>query len=276
MAVRHNGGQASSTDKTVLTIWQIDSFEGGKGSRAGFLQKCGDGYSQEGGCYVSVVSLSADAARLNLSKGTVPDLISYGSGTYGIESYIDGYSVWCYGGYCFLTLDTNSDFSDISNDNTVINEGKDNLSAAAALMCGVSGAEYGKTTGAYVKLLNGGAKYLLGTQRDIYRLKTRGASFSVKPVTEFNDLYQCISIVSKSANRSRADGFIKYLLRKNSDINSLGMLAAGVSLYDDEMRAMEGLTYGCKLTSPVSKDMAKRLNTAISAGDINMLKNLLK
>ncbi|MDE6597280.1 MAG: hypothetical protein K2K60_01405 [Clostridia bacterium] len=276
VAKKNKGGAAASADKTVLTIWQIDSFEGGKGSRAGFLQKCGDEFSQSGGCYVSVVSISAEAARLNLAKGTVPDLISYGAGTYGLESFITDYTVWCYGGYCILTLDANSDFSDISNDNTVVNEGKDNLSSAAALACGVSGAKYGKTTGAYVTLINGGCKYLLGTQRDIYRLKTRGVSFAVKPVTQFNDLYQCISVVSKSANAERANSFIKFLSGKGAEINSLGMLSSAKNLYDDEMRIMEGVNYDSKLTSPVSENTLNSIKKAISDGDINMLKNLLK
>ncbi|MDE7306835.1 MAG: hypothetical protein K2N33_05535, partial [Clostridia bacterium] len=204
------------------------------------------------------------------------DLISYGAGTYGLESFITDYTVWCYGGYCFLTLDTNSDFSDIANDNTVINEGKDNLSSAAALLCGVGGAAYGKTTGAYVTLINGGCKYLLGTQRDIYRLKTRGVSFSVKPLTQFNDLYQCISVVSKSANAQTADSFIKFLSGKSAEINSLGMLSVGTNLYDDEMKVMAGLDYDCKLTSPVSESTLNSVKKAISDGDINMLKNLLK
>lgn len=276
VAAKNKSGEAVSAEKKVLTIWQIDSFEGGKGSRAGFLQKCGDGFSQSGGCYVSVVSISADAARLNLSEGTIPDIISYGSGTYGLESFISDYAVWCYGSYCFLTLDTNSDFSDISDDNTVINEGKDNLSTAAALACGIGGARYGKTTGAYVTLINGDCKYLLGTQRDIYRLKTRGVGFSVKPVTQFNDLYQCISVVSKSANADKAASFIKFLSGKSAEINSLGMLSAGAKLYDDEMKVMEGLDYDCRLASPVSESALNSVKKAISDGDINMLKNLLK
>ncbi len=276
LGLKRNAAGEASSGKTVLTVWQIDSFEGGKGSRAGFLQKCGDEFSKKGACYVSVISLSAEAARLNLSEGTVPDLISYGAGTYGLESFISDYTIWCYGGYCFLTLDTNADFSDIINKNTIINEGKDNLSAAAALVSGVAGAEYVKPTGAYVKLINGNCKYLLGTQRDIYRLKTRGVSFAVKPVTEFNDLYQCISAVSKSKNATKANSFIKFLSGKNSEINSLGMLSAGVRLYDDEMKVMEGLTYNCRLTSPVRESALTAIKKAISDGDINMLKNLLK
>ena len=38
LAFRKTKGSTSTDEKTVLKVWQIDSFEGGKGSRADFLQ----------------------------------------------------------------------------------------------------------------------------------------------------------------------------------------------------------------------------------------------
>ena len=86
MASMKKTGKADTNEMTVLTLWQIDGFEGGKGSRATFLQNLADKFSKTSGCYITVNSLSSDAARLNLSKGNIPDLISYGAGIYGIES----------------------------------------------------------------------------------------------------------------------------------------------------------------------------------------------
>ena len=88
MATAKKTGNANTDQMTVLTLWQIDGFEGGKGSRATYLQNLADKFSKNSGCYITVNSLSADAARLNLSKGNIPDLISYGAGMYGIESHI--------------------------------------------------------------------------------------------------------------------------------------------------------------------------------------------
>lgn len=263
-------------ENVVLSVWQIDSFEGGKGSRADFLQSVGNDFKKEENCYINVVSLTADAARLNLSNGNIPDIISYGAGTYGLESYVNEYAVWCRGSYCLLTLDTNSDFSDVNSENTVINSGKDNFTGVAALFCGVQGAKLENSTAAYVKLISGGYKYLLGTQRDIFRLKTRNVSFSVKPVTEFNDLYQNISKTSKCKNGIYAQKYISYLLSRKSELGKIGMLSDGVKLYDDEMRDCENLTYEYKIMYPISQAMKDSIDKSVSLEDINMLKELLK
>lgn len=280
MAAFSKTGEADSGDNmSVLSLWQIDGFEGGKGSRATYLQNIGDDFSKKGGCYVTVTAITADAARMNLSSGNVPDLISYSAGTYGIESYLRGdapYYNWCHGGYCFLTLDTSANFEDITTENLIINGGTDNLVGAAALLCGVNGAEVAKPTGAYVKLINGEYKYLLGTQRDIFRLRTRGVAFSVKPVTEFNDLYQNISVTASDAKkRTYANRFVNYLSERCDEVSRLGLMAKGQNLYDDEMRCMEGLNYENKLTLPVSENVKKQIDSAISNCDINLLKNLI-
>ena len=281
ISIRYNNGNATVENETImLDVWQIDSFEGGRGSRTAYLQNVADDFSKETGYFLNVKALSADSARLNLSNGYVPDLISYGAGIYGIESYIRGdtpYFTWCKGGYCLLTLESNSNFSDISEKNTVINIGTDNLSGAAAMLCGLSSALTDKPTGAYVKLINGSYKYLLGTQRDIYRLKTRGVSFSVKPLTEFNDLYQNISVTTTDGLRaSAARKFIEFLLEKSEGITKLGLMYEGLNLYDDESSVMEGLTYDYKLIAPVSEAIRNELVSAIANNDENKLKNLLK
>lgn len=267
---------AATSDKVVLRIWQIDSFEGGKGSRADFLQSIGNDFSEQSGCYVSVLSLSSSAAVKNLSEGNVPDLISYGAGICGIESYIGDFTQWCYGSYCILTLDTSADFSDMTAINTVINEGKENLVKVAALFCGLNGATVEKSTGAYVSLINGKYKYLLGTQRDIFRLKTRGVGFAVKPVTEFNDLYQNISVTANGERANYAQRFINYLLSRTGEVNKIGMLSTKSGLYDDEMKALEGLKYDCKLTSSINENVKSEIEKLVSDGDINKLKNLFK
>ncbi len=279
LATLNKSDNADADEMTVLTLWQIDGFEGGKGSRATYLQNIGDEFSKNNGCYITVNSLSADAARLNLSKGNVPDLISYGAGMYGIEGYIRGeklYYTWCNGGYCFLSVDTNANFEDISTENLVINGGTGNLVGAAALLCGVNGADVLKPTAAYVKLINGEYKYLLGTQRDIFRLRTRGVAYSIKPITEFNDLYQNVSITcTESRKATLAKQFIEYLLKNQDDISKLGLMVAGKNLYDDDMRLMEGITYVCRLTAPINEGLKNDINKSIINCDIKNLKNLL-
>ena len=270
-----NEETSNAQEGAVLKLWQIDNFEGGKGSRAEYLKQLGEKFSKESGCFISVTALSAEAASLSLADGNIPDLISYGAGICGIESYISSYTTWCHGGYCLLTLDESCDFSDINSENTIINEGKDNFAGAAALMIGLKGAKYEKSTSAYVRLINGDYKYMLGTQRDIFRLKTRGVSFAVKPISQYNDLYQNISLTQNCEHKRQANEFINFILSKSSDIVKLGMIANG-TVYEDEMKVMTGLEYEYILTSPISLDTRKQFEKLISDGDINMLKNLLK
>lgn len=272
LAVREKSSGAVEEEGTVLRIWQVDGFEGGKGSRADYLQQAGNEFSKENNCYIRVTSLSSEAVRLNLQHGNVPDIISYPAGIWGLESFISGYKTWCQGGYCVLTL--NGDFSDVNKSNTILNSGKENFVKACALFCGLSGCAEDKPTGAYVKLINNEYKYLLGTQRDIFRLKTRGVAFAVKPITEYNDLYQNISVISSSPAKSQAQKYIDYLLTKSGEITKLGMLTEQI-VYDDEMKAMTNLGYQYKLISAVSADKRKHIENCIDCGDINILKSLL-
>lgn len=268
---------SAEEEACILTLWQIDSFEGGKGSRSSFLQKIGDEFAEENNCYIRVTSLTADAVRNNLGRGLVPDMISYGAGTYGLENYLNGYECWCNGGYCVLSLDTSTDFSDVNTKNTVINGGTENLSEVAALFEGLNGAEVQKPTGAYISLINGKFKYLFGTQRDVFRLVTREVSFTVKPVSSFNDLYQNISVTTTDKKRAAlSKKFINRLLSCGDRIGNIGLFKDGHNLYGDETHKMEGIDYGYKLTSPLSEASAKQIKSAAQNCDLNLLKNLLK
>ena len=63
-----NREEVKAEEEAVICVWQIDSFEGGKGSRADFLKNTGEEFYKNSGCYVSVIALSAEAARLSLDK----------------------------------------------------------------------------------------------------------------------------------------------------------------------------------------------------------------
>ncbi len=280
LAVIDGKQAAAKNDLTVLTVWQIDSFEGGKGSRASYLQSIADENFKNKNIYIKVTSLTADAARLNLSEGNIPDIISYGAGMLGIENYLCDkipYYTWCRGGYCILSINENADFSDCSKDNTIINEGTDNLSSVTAILCGLNGADFDKPTGAYVKLLNGKYKYLLGTQRDIFRLKSRGMNFKIKPVTEFNDLYQNISIITNDIKKyTLAKDFINHLMSCYNKISKLGLFSDNQKIYDDELSQMESIEFTYKLKTPLNETLKKEIDFAIINCDEIKLKKLLK
>lgn len=263
----------------VLTLWQIDSFEGGRGSRAEYLRSLAQDYAKTANVYIEVTALSSDAARTNISAGVVPDIISYGAGFYGIESLVlEGYGkAWCRGAYCLIAL-SGTDFSSVSTANTVINEGKDdNLVSVAALFSGLQGADYAAPTSAYVSLISGEYDFLLGTQRDVIRLQTRGESFEVKPLPEFNDLYQYITVLTRDGEKAVvAEEYINYVLLHGESLTRIGMLRDGVTLYSDEMHALEGVDFSYTIPAVASSGAVDEIKKAARSGDINLLKSLLK
>lgn len=263
-----------------ITVWQIDGFEGGQGSRSKYLQTAGEKCFKKEKIYVSVSSITADSARTNLKMGKIPDIISYSAGFYGIEKYINGkdflYKTWCRGGYCFLSLEENSGFSDINSGNTLINRGKDNLSGVAATLSGVGSSESDEPTNAYLKLLNGKYKYLFGTQRDIYRLKTRNVAFSVKPVTAFNDLYQNVSILTQNSEKYKICLRLTTYLIENNRVSGLGLISGNNETDVDELREIANAEYEYTLRGPCGKGYIDELKNSGKSGDINKIKNLLK
>lgn len=262
----------------VLTLWQIDSFEGGRGSRAEYLRSLAQDFAKSANVYIEVTALSSDAARTNISAGVVPDIISYGAGFYGIESLVsEGYGkAWCRGAYCLIAL-SGTDFSSVSTANTVINEGKDNLVSVAALLSGLQGADYAAPTSAYVSLISGEYDFLLGTQRDVIRLQIRGESFEVKPLTEFNDLYQYISVLTRDGEKAAvAEEYVNYVLSHGESLTRIGMLCDGETLYSDEMHALEGVDFSYTIPAVASSGAVVEINKAARSGDINLLKSLLK
>lgn len=273
-----NDRDGRKDELVVLTIWQIDSFEGGKGSRANFLQNVAENFYEEYGVYAKVTQMEHESVLINLQQGNVPDIVSYGACSYGLENYlIDGYQCWCYGSYCILSLNPSSDFGDVTAENTVINEGKNNFSRAAAMFAGLGAAPALPSTAAYVKLIDGEYQYLLGTQRDVFRLKTRNVSFSVKPVTEFNDLYQLVSVTTDVPARAKAAAqYIDYLLERSQNLSSVGMLGNSVGIYDDEMKALEGVRYDYKISSPMSKVTYEQIKLYENENQPDKIKMLLK
>ncbi|MCD8372001.1 MAG: hypothetical protein LUD27_01725 [Clostridia bacterium] len=273
-----SSADSEQSELKTISIWQIDSFEGGKGSRAEYLRSIGEKFAKEENVYIEVTSLSLDAAAENLKRGVSPDMISYGAGACGLESYVNQdypAEAWCRGGYCLLSLETD-DFSAANSQNTVINAGKNNLTGAAALFCGLYGADILQPTSAYVNLINGNYKFLLGAQRDIVRLMVRGVNFYVKPITEFNDLYQYISVLSSGEKGWLCGKFTEFLLKNGESVSDICLFCDGYKLYDNALSCMEGLSFDYKMPALVSEGFKNGVTQAIKDCDTEKLKSLLK
>lgn len=268
-----------SNGAEYITVWQIDGFEGGKGSRKQFIANIAQKLFEGKKVYFTVHSLTADSARENIGRGNVPDAISYPSGFYGIENLVNtqdfNSKVWCHGCYCLLTLDTNSDFSDVNTKNTIINIGKDNLSSVCTVLIGLNGGATAEPTNAYLQLLNGKYKYMLGTQRDIYRLETRKAVYTVKAVSEFNDLFQNFSILTRD---SKKYAICKDLIEElaKSDVSSLGLFGNGAFEPAEQLRQLKFNGAEYTIRGLCSKSYTDELITSAKNGDVKNLKSILR
>ena len=204
--------------RTVVRVWNIDTFEGGKGSRTAFLKSVARGL--QGEAYYLVTSYTLEGALSAFAEGEAPDVLSFGMGLSEFAERLlplkrefaggelGGKTLaypWCMGGYYLFSL---TDFE--GEGRTVLSVGGENLPAVAARLEGISGEET-ESVAAYTGFLSGKYRYLLGTQRDVCRFQARGVSVQARPLTKYCDLYQYIGILS-SEKRDASLAFVEALL----------------------------------------------------------------
>ena len=221
----------------VLTVWNVDTFEGGKGSRTSFLRKIARKVEKKTeGVYFLVESYTQEGAEAAIAAGTLPDLLSFGvclsasaeaslqlSYTFaGGELGGECRAVpWCRGGYYLFSLADNFE----ETGNVAISVGGSNLPLLAAAYADISGEEV-ESQAAYVGFLSGKYRYLLGTQRDVCRFVSRNTTVYSRELTGYNDLFQYISVL-KTNHRADALAFIEELLSSETQelLGEIGMSA---------------------------------------------------
>ena len=276
-------GGGSEQETVVLSLWNIDTFEGGKGSRTSFLGKIASSYEKKNeNTMIMVSSRTLEGAKEGIEKGELPDMISFGA-YFPYITPIGEPSVWCRG--CYVLYSTQEDFSKVTLANTVLSLGGRNQPLAAAALHGFTGAAIiEESTTAYVNFLNGKYPYLLGTQRDACRFASRGVGVYAKPIEEFSDLSQSIAVL-KDENKKTCDAFIRYLLSEESQklVSSIGML----SPYFDVYSADDGLHDRLEKINPVytvspfmdeaaAEAMQNAAKSVLNGGSKEVLKNFLK
>ncbi len=229
--------EAPSQDKRVVRVWHIDTFEGGKGSRASFLRDAARILEKKDkNVYYLISSYTAEGARAAAQQGDLPDMLSFGVGLgdfmeqslplarkfAGGETGGDCLAYpWCAGRYSLFSLDEN--FEDSGT--VAISAGGSNLCEVAAYLNNVEGERI-ESGAAYVGFLNKKYRYLLGTQRDECRFVTRGVNVYRKELNEYCDLYQYIACLNakKSADCKK---FIDVLLGKEVQgrLSEIGMFS---------------------------------------------------
>ena len=218
--------------KTVVTIWNVDTFEGGKGSRTAFLNAVAKEVEKEESVIFMVLSKTLEGAQMALENGEMPDLLSFGPGIRIAAS--NKVYCWCMGKYALFTKRKESGRNAEPNSkNTVLSLGGKNLPTIAAALSGFSGdLRRENSLEAYVRFLNGDFAYLLGTQRDAQRLISRGVEVDATSLNDFTDLKQYITAL-KVENKKLGQVFIDCLLseRIQRKLTTIGMFSENYSIY---------------------------------------------
>ncbi len=242
IGVGHDFGGAEEY-KGILTVWQIDAFEGGIGSRKQFLMKMARSYERKNdGVLVMVSDHTFSSAKESMDNGEYPDLISFGVGIEikGVNKLQNALSIsggmigkdvyataWCRGGYVLITKLGNT-FSEKLDSVTVSQTGYTApLTALATEGFTVEELIVKSPLDAYVDFVNGKTQYLLGTQRDVIRLERRGIEVETRQLCEYNDLYQYIAVLASEQTKIYySEKFIQHLLTQE---NQKKLLEIGMS-----------------------------------------------
>ena len=292
--------------KGVLTLWQIDSFEGGTGSRKQFLLKAARGFEKENsGVLVMVINQTVDGAKACFDKGEYPDLISFGCGV-DVSSYTkitptkkvlggligsDCYATaWCKGGYVLIFNNALVDENSINGsefDGLLVSQGEFTQPLAALCFENIiaNNIETLKPFDAYVKFTSGKVKCFLGTQRDIVRLNNRGMEYTARPLEKFCDLYQYISVTSTDALKNYyANLFVEYLVsdKVQKSLNDISMFSpfTSVNFDNDALNKMQNAKTSVTISAFNSREQLeeiKRLSALYLGGEkstLNKIKNM--
>ena len=229
--------------KTALNLWHIDTFEGGTGSRADFLNDVITA-REEDGIIVLVKTYTLSGMKAAFQKGEFPDIISFGIGAGEVIKYArelpqkgfaggefgkKQYAVpWCAGGYYLIEKGEDNRLIDgFLNDNDsknsenrmlIVSQGENTMPVVALKLSGVTAenVSYYPPSEAYVKFLGEQNAVLAGTQRDLRRLEKRGIAFTAKPLHGYSDIVQYLSVTAESDEKYKyALKIVDYILSED-------------------------------------------------------------
>ncbi len=293
--------------KGIITMWQIDGFEGGTGSRKQFLLKVARGFEKENnGVLIMVVDQTYQSATESIKNGKLPDLISYSNGLessnilteitpsktipscqMGGKTYA---TAWCRGGYVLISNPelTQEVIPNNEIDCLLVSQGEYTEHLTAIVMEGikVKSVKVKKPMDAYVEFVAGKMPYFLGTQRDLVRLNNRGMNVNAYPLVGFNDLYQYVSVTSTEQLKGvYAEKFIEYLISEKvqSKLTEIKMFSEYYKLnFDDEkysaLQSVKGFKSISALSAPEQLKELQRISALALSGEtdyINKIKNML-
>ncbi|MFQ6723933.1 MAG: hypothetical protein ACLRFE_01180 [Clostridia bacterium] len=223
---------------TLYEIWHIESFEGGGANRQNYLNKLALSYEKLNPSILFMVK-NIDYTQLDealniktphiisfseqVAKIVLPHLKAFDT-EYNIQNnYLESSTYngklmaipFIASGYCYFTKTS-------SNDNLNLYTSNNNLHSASHLIKNttINNGETLSSYQCYSKFVNTNNTKLLGTARDLYRLKNLESlgRFSVKyePVSSFTDLIQYLG---KTSNDNEVNKFIDFVMNKDNQMN---------------------------------------------------------
>ncbi len=232
----------------VLSLWQIDTFEGGKGARSDYLTDLLSEFSKEG-VYVLVSSYTVEGAREKMKNNVYPDITSF---SIGAPFMIEGASKlsgdfkggeilgntlalpWCRGGYFLISKNAINEHID----RLIVSKGEYNNPLAALYFSSYRAKEIvvkepKEAISEYLK----SDDVLLGTQRDIWRLLKQGKEFKATPIEKFCDLYQYIAVTCRTEEKfKKATEAAEYIVKNSKEnLEEIGMMPIDKNFYDEPL-----------------------------------------
>lgn len=291
--------------KGLITVWHVDTFEGGKGSRRQFLLDVARSFENaQPNVKIMVINHSITSVEQAFLNGERPDLISFGQGInvnglipLGIKNSVVGgvvndkiYAIpWCRGGYILIAkANSNNNLEQDHFDRIIVSQAEYSCPLIATITEGITAREIDvkQPLDAYVNFVSGKDEILLGTQRDVIRLENRGVEIKTKPLKQYNDLYQYVGITCTQQEKiSLSRQYVEFLLSKRvqQSLNKIGMLSQmeRVDFENQHLNLLQSSSAFSTLsvfTAPSSIKEIQALSMMGIKGDkdaVNKLKNLL-
>lgn len=237
-------GKAVESDgvkyEAIINVWHIDTFDGGVGSRAAFLQKRADEFTKtHKSAPILVTSRTCLSVAEDFKRGVYPDAVSYGIGGIDPSAFlplkrgglfgggaVNGkfYGAAYLRGQYFLFSKTPA--PDFNAGGIMVYSAENYSTISAAAAAGIKGKfVYSDKAQAARRFLNDENACFIGTQRDLYRLKAANAEFTATPISEFCDLYQYLSIITDDeVKNARIVEFLDYLLSDAAQKKVFGLM----------------------------------------------------
>ncbi len=260
-----------SASTEVLDMWHIEAFEGGNSARKGYLDKLIKTFSKANrGVYISLKVMSLSEYELNI-KQNPPDIISFTRDCKDVEKYLTSLprnkninkdflqaisfqdEIICYpymlGRYAIISYKENPLESILEN--SIVKKSKTvypfgfakNVASESVLKYNNITFDSVKQSETqyenYTAFLKGEITTMLGSQRDVHRLKAREEKGSINSLyytylEGYTDLVQYIGVVENKENMDIALAFADFLISASSQrqLSSCGMFSPYLKIYE--------------------------------------------